>query len=98
MNTTIGDRTTGRFLMQVLWPAFLMSVVAEGIFFAFIDPRELTIVGVHLGDSREAAYTVGFAIFWTLFTASNALTFLLNHPDTSTGLSVVPDRSRAIRR
>ena len=32
MSKPIGDRRTGRFLMQVLWPAFLMSIVAEGIF------------------------------------------------------------------
>ncbi len=73
----IGDRRTGRFLMQVLWPAFLMSIVAEGIFFSMIDPIELDIVGLHLAASREGAYTVGFFVFWVLFTASSGITYLL---------------------
>jgi hypothetical protein len=73
----IGDRRTGRFLMQVLWPAFLMSIVAEGLFFSMIDPIELDIVGLHLASSREASYTVGFFVFWALFTASSGLTYLL---------------------
>lgn len=65
--------------MQVLWPAFLMSIVAEGLFFSMIDPRELEIVGVQLADSREAAYTVGFFVFWILFSCSSGLTYLLAH-------------------
>ncbi len=77
MSKPIGDRKTGRFLMQVLWPAFLMSIVAEGVFFSMIDPIELDLVGVHLSASREAAYTVGFFVFWVLFTASSGLTYLL---------------------
>lgn len=79
MNKPIGDRRAGRFLMQVLWPAFLMAIVAEGVFFSMIDPHELTVVGVHLADSREGAYTVGFLLFWVLFTASSALTYVLAH-------------------
>ena len=75
----IGDRRFGRFMMQVLWPAFLMAIVAEGIFFSMVDPHELTIVGVHLADSREAAYTVGFFLFWILFSVSSGLTYLLSH-------------------
>lgn len=79
MSKPIGDRKTGRILMQVLWPAFLMSIVAEGLFFSMIDPRELEIVGVQLADSREAAYTVGFFVFWILFSCSSGLTYLLAH-------------------
>ncbi len=79
MSKPIGDRKVGRVLMQVLWPAFLMSIVAEGVFFSMIDPHELDVVGLHLADSREAAYTVGFFVFWVLFTASSGLTYLLAH-------------------
>jgi len=77
MRKPIGDRKVGRFLMQVLWPAFLMAAVAVGVFFSMIDPIELDIVGIHLAASREAAYTVGFFVFWILFTASNSITYLL---------------------
>ena len=77
MNKPIGDRRLGRFLMQVLWPAFLMSIVAEGVFFSMIDPHELDVVGLHLADSREAAYTIAFFLFWILFTVCSSLTFVL---------------------
>jgi hypothetical protein len=77
MRKPIGDRKVGRFLMQVLWPAFLMAAVAEGVFFSMIDPIELDIVGIHLAASREAAYTVGFFVFWALFTACSGLTYML---------------------
>lgn len=78
MTKPIGDRRLGRILMYVLWPAFLMSAVAVGFFFSMIDPHELTIVGLHLADSREAAYTVGFFVFWALFSACSGLTYLLS--------------------
>ena len=78
MNKPIGDRRLGRFMMYVLWPAFVMSAVAEGVFFSMIDPHELTIVGLHLADSREAAYTVGFFVFWALFAICSGLTYLLS--------------------
>ena len=76
-----GERRSGQFLMQVLWPSFLMAAVAVGVFFSMIDPQELVIVGLHLADSREAAYTVGFFVFWILLAASSALTWLLAHPE-----------------
>jgi len=74
-----GGRRTGRFMMQVLWPAFLMAIVAEGLLFSMVDPHELVIVGLHLADSREAAYTVGFFLFWLLFACSSGITYLLSH-------------------
>lgn len=68
----------GQILMQVLWPAFLMAIVAEGVLFSMVDPHELVIVGAHLADSREAAYTVGFFVFWALFACSSGMTYLLS--------------------
>ncbi len=73
----MADRPACRCLMQVLWPAFLMAIVAVGLFFSSIDPQELTIAGIDLADSREAAYTVGFLLFWVLFAISNWLTWWL---------------------
>jgi len=75
----VGSRRLGRFMMQVLWPAFLMAIVAEGVIFSIIDPQELVVVGLHLADSREAAYTVGFLVFWALFACSSGITYLLSH-------------------
>lgn len=73
----IGDRPVGRFLMAVLWPSFGTAVVAVGLFFSMVDPHELVVVGVHLADDREAAYTVGFFVLWGLFAFSSALTWVL---------------------
>ena len=73
----LGDRKFGRFMMQVLWPAFLVSVVAEGLLFSMVDPQELVMVGIHLADSRESAYTVGFFMLWGLFSLACAMTWLL---------------------
>jgi hypothetical protein len=42
-----------------------------------IDPQELVVVGVHLADSREAAYTAGFFLFWALMTIGCGITWLL---------------------
>lgn len=75
----IGSRRLGRFMMQVLWPAFLMAIVAEGMLFSMVDPQELVIVGLPLADSRDAAYTVGFFLFWALFACSSGITYLLSH-------------------
>lgn len=82
MNKPIGDRKLGRFLMMVLWPAFLMSIVAVGVFFSMIDPHELDVVGMHLADSRDAAYTIGFFVFWVLFTLGCSLTYFLSNTTT----------------
>ncbi len=94
MNKPIGDRRLGRVMMFVLWPAFLMSAVAEGVFFSMIDPQELNIVGLHLADSREAAYTVGFFLFWALFSLSSGLTWWLaksDRPPEGVGAGQGPD-------
>jgi hypothetical protein len=77
MTKPVGERKRGRFLMQVLWPAFLLAAITEGIFFSMIDPLDLEVVVVRLSSSREAAYTIGFFAFWALFTASSAMTYLL---------------------
>jgi hypothetical protein len=72
-------RRIARIVMQVLWPAFLMAIVAEGVFFSMIDPRELQIVAEWLRESRVAAYTVAFFLFWLLFAGSSGITYLLAH-------------------
>lgn len=76
----IGQRPAGpcaRCLMAVLWPAFLTTIVAEGVLFSLVDPHELLSVDLHLNSSREAAYTAGFLIMWLLFSASSGLTYWL---------------------
>lgn len=70
-------RPFGRYLMQVLWPAFLGAAAADGVFFSAVDPLQVDLVGIHLDNDRLATYTLGFLVFWVLFSASGSLTYFL---------------------
>ena len=78
-------RPLGRFLMQVLWPAFLGAAAASGVFFSAVDPLEVNLVGIHLEGDRLATYTVGFFVFWVLFSLSGALTYVLANTESRRG-------------
>lgn len=77
-----GRRLWVRFLMQVLWPAFLGAVVTVGLLFSLIDPVQIEWVHSYLHDSREAAYTAGFILFWILYSLACALTWFLAITET----------------
>jgi hypothetical protein len=66
-----------RRLMWVVWPAFLVAALAEGLFFTVFDPFDLHFFGVQVDLSRGAIYTMGFFGFWGLGIASSALTVFL---------------------
>lgn len=66
-----------RLLMVVLWPSFLVAIVAEGFFFSFFDPAELPLVGGNPALTPLAAYTVGFFFFWVLCALASMLTCYL---------------------
>ena len=68
-----------RCVMQILWPSFLIAIVANGILFSLVDPRDVSLVHEYLADDSMAAYTFGFIGFWILFAASSALTLFLAH-------------------
>lgn len=78
MESMRADGRPGQMLMVVVWPAFLMAAVAVGVVFSLVDPHELHVVVAYLGDSRGAAYTVGFFVFWLLFSVCSAMTWLLS--------------------
>ena len=40
--------------MWILWPSFLVGVVAEGVFFSMVDPTDLHLFGQPLELSRSA--------------------------------------------
>ena len=75
------DGVTGRRIMQVVWPAFLMAGVAELVFFSIFDPFELHFFGNPLDWSRQAIYALGFFGFWGLGIASSSLTMFLAQTD-----------------
>lgn len=72
-----GRRPLIRCLMQVIWPAFLGAAITVGIVFSLIDPVQIEWVHVHLYDSREAAYTAGFVLFWLIFMVTCSITWFL---------------------
>jgi hypothetical protein len=63
--------------MAVLWPSFLVAAAGEMLFFAFIDPEELMLLGERVTLSRNAIYSIGFFLFWFLAAASSAVTAAL---------------------
>lgn len=71
-----------RLMMVVLWPSFLVAIVAEGFFFSLFDPHDLGMLGVHLDVSPMAAYSVGFFCFWLFCALASMLTcYLIGIPD-----------------
>jgi hypothetical protein len=67
--------------LAILWPAFLMAGVLEMLVFAVLDPGDLHwFGGAPIDWSRQAVYTVTFAIFWLVISTAGALTALLVTP------------------
>ncbi len=70
-----------RLMTGILWPSFLVAIVAEGFFFSVFDPHDLILVGTHIDLPAIAAYTLGFFFFWTFCALASMLTYyLLNVP------------------
>jgi hypothetical protein len=67
------DCDPARTIVAVLWPSFLVALVAEFVFFALVDPAELPLLGFSQPLPRPAVYTFGFFAFWTLGSVSAAL-------------------------
>ena len=66
-----------RLAMAVLWPSFLVAIVAEGFFFSVIDPHELFQLGSTFALPPIAGYTIGFFIFWAFCAMASILTYYL---------------------
>jgi len=64
-------------LMWVLWPAFLVAGIAEGVTFSLFDPKDMHILGQTVELDRTAVYSIGFFLFWAFAAASSALTCFL---------------------
>ncbi len=63
-----------RWLMWVLWPAFLMGGAAAAVVFSVVDPGDLSFFGHPVEASRQAVYTVGFLVAWLFCALSSGLT------------------------
>lgn len=63
-----------RWLMWVLWPAFLMGGAATAVVFSVVDPGDLSFFGQPVEASRQSIYTVGFLVAWLFCALSSGLT------------------------
>ena len=69
--------STGKRLMHILWPAFIVAGIAEGVFFTLFDPTDMQFFGEPVEASRMTIYSVGFFVFWAMGAASSYLTCFL---------------------
>lgn len=71
-----------RLMMVVLWPSFLVAIVAEGFFFSLFDPNDLSLFGSEAEVTPLAVYTVGFFFFWLFCSLASMLTcYLIGMPN-----------------
>lgn len=64
----------------ILWPSFLLSVIATGAFFSLFDPYELFSCQGEPPLTRIGAYSIGFFLFWLLTASSSFLTVYFLRP------------------
>ena len=57
--------------ISVLWPSFLIAIVATGIFFSAFNPKDLVPFNLDIDVSPLAAYSIGFFLFWVLAAISS---------------------------
>jgi len=81
-------------LTWILWPAFLVAGIAEGITFTLFDPRDLHLFGSPVELSRTAVYSIGFFLFWAFAAASSALTCLLQRSPFEVNRCPLPNAER----
>jgi cytosine/uracil/thiamine/allantoin permease len=67
-------------VIAVLWPSFLTSGIATGMFFTAFDPTDLAPLLDYPDISRTGAYTIGFFIFWLLTATTCTLTCYFQRP------------------
>jgi hypothetical protein len=67
-------------VIAVLWPSFITSGIATGVFFTVFDPAELVTLTGRLEVSRMGAYSIGFFLFWLLTSSTCALTCYFQRP------------------
>ena len=56
--------------IAVLWPSFMVAIVATGLFFSAFDPDDLYPFGEQTEISRMGIYSIGFLVFWLITAVS----------------------------
>ena len=57
--------------IAVLWPSFIVAIVASGVFFSAFNPKDLVPFNLDIDISPLAAYSIGFLLFWIIAMASS---------------------------
>jgi hypothetical protein len=81
-------------LMWILWPAFLVAGIADGLVFSLFDPQDMHVFGEPVTLDRRAIYSIGFFLFWAFAAASSALTCLLRRSPSELNRCTLPDSKR----
>ncbi len=63
-----------RLFIWIMWPSFLVSILAEGLLFSLVHPADLLFFGYPHNISDEGIYTIGFFVIWIFCSFSSALT------------------------
>lgn len=66
-----------RLASTILWPSFLVAIIAEGCFFSLFDPSELLPIVVQHELPPIAGYTIGFFFLWIFCAMASTLTYYL---------------------
>jgi len=66
-----------RFLIWILWPSFLVSIMAVGFLFSVISPDDVVFFGHHPDISDEGIYTLGFLVIWLFCALSSTLSMYI---------------------
>lgn len=67
-------------IIAVLWPSFLTSGMATGLFFTAFDPIDLMMISGLAELSRMGVYSIGFFLFWLLTAGTCGLTCYFQKP------------------
>jgi hypothetical protein len=80
--------------MWILWPAFLVAGIADGLMFSLFDPQDMHVFGEPVSLDRRAIYSIGFFLFWAFAAASSALTCLLQRSSVDLNRCPLPESNR----
>jgi hypothetical protein len=68
-------------VLVVLWPAFMVAAMLEGLIFVVVDPSSLQGLGkAFLGWPAPAVYSLSFLLFWALVSLAAAVSLWLDQP------------------
>jgi hypothetical protein len=71
-----------RLALLILWPSFLVAILAEGFVFSLFDPADLMLVGGHVELPAIAVYTMGFFFFWSFCAIASMISIYLMRTET----------------